>query len=388
MLYKIKCYKKKSSKVMKKNLFFLFTITFFGQVISSQNNFQFIGPCNPAIYYSGRVDKSNSNFVAYDWPGIGVSFKFTGKSFGLKFKGGDRNYFNLFVNERLIEILHSPGDTIVWVNNLKGNGPHSVNLLKRTEGEMGKTFFYGVLLPENGKIFPAGNIPNRRIEFIGNSITCGYGTEGLNKQEKFHPKTENNYKSFGAILGRAFIAECRFTAHSGLGIVRNYGDKQKISTKVMAMPGRFNRVFDMDSLPLWDFSTWKPNLVVIKLGSNDFSTLPHPDKEVYQREYEKLILKVREVYGTIPVFCVAGPSVNDISYNYVKEVVQVMRNVHSDNFVYFVGLPDSLLNTEGDLGSDWHPSYEGHKKMAGQLVLPISTVLNWNYNASEIYNCK
>ena len=56
---------------------------------------------------------------------------------------------------------------------------------------------------------------------------------------------------------------------SGQGVVRNYGYKEKVSP-TGTMPVRFNRVYDEKELPVWNFKQWKPDLVVINLGTNDF----------------------------------------------------------------------------------------------------------------------
>jgi hypothetical protein len=44
----------------------------FGQMRSLKAN-------DPVFTYSGRVEKSNSEAVSYDWPGVSIYFQFTGK---------------------------------------------------------------------------------------------------------------------------------------------------------------------------------------------------------------------------------------------------------------------------------------------------------------------
>ncbi|MGQ1947320.1 GDSL-type esterase/lipase family protein [Geofilum sp. OHC36d9] len=361
--------------------FLIFTVVH----VSGQSDFKSISAHDARLYYSGRTDMSDNRFVRYDWPGVGVHFKFSGRDVALKFNGGEKNYFNLLVDGRLKEVVHSLGDTILWINGLKGKGPHQVDLVKRTEGDMGQVLFYGLLLKKNGQMDVPDFIKSRKIEFIGNSITCGYGTEGVAASDSFKPETENNQKAYGAILARAFNAEGRYSSHSGLGVVRNYGDPQKISTHKTSMTGRFNRTLDNDSSLLWDFASWVPHVVVINLGTNDFSTRPHPDKAVFQRAYEKLILDVRAAYGNIPVFCMVGPMLQKPAFEYVMEVVDIMNTLYGDDNVYFIGLPDGLLNRKTDLGADSHPAYSGQKKMAEQLVQPISTVLGWDFETSELF---
>lgn len=340
---------------------------------------------NPAFHYTGRFEQANPEEIRFDWPGFTIQCRFTGSRAGIHFQGGERNYFNLYLDGEPVGVLHAPRDTVWWTERLKTKGPHHLKLVKRTEGDMGQAWFRGIVLEKGAEILPIEQIPARRIEFIGNSITCGYGTEGASRDERFKPETENNEKTYGAVLARAFNAEAHFIAHSGLGVVRNYGDEKKISTRIVPMPGRYGRSLDTDTLPAWDHSRWKPQAVVINLGTNDFSTLPYPDKAVFQRRYEELIQQVRKIHGEIPVFCVVGPMIHEPCFSYVKEMVDGFRTLYNDSNVFFVGLPNSLLNESSDLGSDWHPSYQGQKKIAGQLLLPIATILDWDYSGTEIF---
>ncbi len=77
--------------------------------------------------------------------------------------------------------------------------------------------------------------------------------------------------------------------------------------------------------------------------------------------------------------------INEPCYSYVKELTLYFRNVLKDDQLYFAGLPDNLLNQGDDLGSDWHPSYNGQKKIAAQLLNPIATRLNWDYVYEEMH---
>ena len=96
-------------------------------------------------------------------------------------------------------------------------------------------------------------------------------------------------------------------------------------------------------------------------------------------------MQVRKAYGDIPVFCVVGPMINEPCFSYVKELTLYFRNVLKDDQLYFAGLPDNLLNQDDDLGSDWHPSYKGQKKIAAQLLNPVATRLNWDYVYEEMH---
>jgi lysophospholipase L1-like esterase len=348
----------------------------FNQFIFSQT---FFDASHPAFQYIGRIDHSNSKSVRFDWPGVYLRCGFTGEELTIHLKGGQRDYYNVFIDHQLHTILHSTTDSLFKIENIKGKGHHELMISKRTEAEMGVGVFYGITLSGKGKLLPSAIQLNRKIEFIGNSITCGYGTEGLSRSERFRPETENSYKSFAPITARALKADYSLVAHSGIGLVRNYNDKSKISTTLATMPTRFERTLDTDTTQMWDFSQWKPDAVVINLGTNDYSTSPHPDKAYFQRRYEQLIDKIIQQYGNIPVICMVGPMTNEPCYSIVKEVVDSYRILNAGSKVYFLGIPFGLLNPEKDYGSDGHPNYRGNKKTAQFLVPMLSNLLDWDY---------
>lgn len=367
---------------MWRNILFVFMV-FQAFALHSENPENYYPAGHELINYLGRIDDSARDSVRYDWQGVQVRFRFTGESLKLHFRGGERNYFDLFIDGKNYGPLHATGDTVAHIDEIEGQGPHEGIFFKRTEGEMGTTVFYGIETGSDGKLLAPPSNSGRKIEFIGNSITCGYGTEGANRHESFRPETENAWKSWASIISRAFDADCHIVAHSGLGVIRNYGDSLRVSEYPVPMPDRFNRTLDMETAPLWDFSRWIPDVVVINLGTNDFSTPPHPREVMFQRKYEELLKKVRDAYGEIPVFCVVGPLTDEPCHRYVKEMVRQFNVLHNDGNIHFVSMPPALLNEKEDLGSDSHPSYLGQKKMARMMVPVIGTVTGWEAGKIE-----
>jgi len=358
-------------------------IVLFVICLSGFSQTKFIPANNEAIRYVGRFDFSSPKEARYDWSGVYIQFSFKGTECALKMNDTGHNYYNVFIDDQPSKTIDVKSDTTIVIAKGIGTNIHKVQIYKRTEGNQGSGTFKGIMISENGEMLPWKDIPTRKIEFIGNSITCGYGTEGLSKSERWKPSTENNYLSYAPIMARAFNADYHITAHSGEGVVRNYGYKEKVSpTGTMAV--RFNRVFDEKEQPIWNFKQWKPDVVVINLGTNDFSTKPYPDKAVFKAGYEKLINEVINQYGDLPVFCVVGPMIDEPCYSYVKEMVEDFRSVNQKKNVYFVGIPAYLMNSEKDLGSDTHPNYSGAKKMAAHVLPVIASVLGWNYEGTEL----
>lgn len=366
------------------SLLFIIAVLVHFKAFAGQSGEHFINAANPAIRYVGRIDFSDKENPRFDWPGVYIQFQFTGKSCAVKMSDTRHDYFQVLVDDLPAKVMKVTSDTVLVIaDNLK-NKLHRVEIVKRTEGEQGTATFSGIYLDKGAAISPWPNLPKHKIQFIGNSITCGYGVEGKSKNEHFKPETENAYESYAPITARAFDADYHLVSHSGYGVVRNYGYKEKTSPE--PMPSKYDQVYDLKKQPKWNFSNWVPDAVVINLGTNDFSTHPFPDKAVFQRGYENLILRVQKNYPGVPVFCIVGPMIDEPCYSYVKEMVEAFRQVHQVSNVYFVGVPTYLMIPGHDLGADSHPNYSGQKKTASFLVPVMSSVLGWNYNGDEFMN--
>ncbi len=121
---------------------------------------------------------------------------------------------------------------------------------------------------ENAKILEPSRLPKRKIEFFGNSITCGYAIN-----DKVHDSPngyyENNYDAYAAITARHFNAQYHCTSKSGIGII--------VSWFPLIMPEMYDRLDPTDSASKWDFSKYTPDLVVINLLQNDSWIVNMPD---------------------------------------------------------------------------------------------------------------
>lgn len=114
-------------------------------------------------------------------------------------------------------------DSVVTLATALPRGQHTVELMYAIEGYQRRPEFRGFLLDEGCQLADAPRLPERKIEFIGNSITCGYGVESSDPNEHFSDETENHYYTYAAITARNLKAQHVAVARSGIGIYRNYG---------------------------------------------------------------------------------------------------------------------------------------------------------------------
>lgn len=346
------------------SIVFLFTESFAADFPASHQN----------VDYVGRVLKADDGSVSFDWVGVYFRFRFTGDRCSMKVSDTRSSYFMVFVDGEFSHEINTRGgeNEIELASGLR-NGVHSVMVYKRTEAGEGKTTVKSFSLAGGANLLSWIDAPRRRIEFIGNSITCGFGVETTDPDETYTPETENSYRSYASLTARAFNADCMLTAHSGQGVVRNYGDPKPISDYTMLQ--RFTSVFDMEPEPLWDFKKWQPDAVVINLGTNDFSTQPHPSEKDFMDGYTKLISLARKAYGDIPIFCLSSPMSGETQRKCVEEVVAQAKSGN----LYFVPMYNHALRYPDDYGAG-HPNYKGQKKLAMLLIPYMSSVMGWEVN--------
>ncbi|MFH1197746.1 MAG: SGNH/GDSL hydrolase family protein [bacterium] len=343
-------------------------------VVGEKESAGIIDADNPNIQYVGRFDFTDPKKVGYDWPGIYICAKFEGTSCAIRLSDYSNEYAITIDNMRPKLLKKDSSEVRQVASGLDSTVPHTIKIQKRTESFVGKGEFLGFILDDGKKLLPPDSRPERRIEFIGNSITSGYGVEGEDSTCHFSPETENACMSYASITARELKADYSLISYSGRGVVRNYGDVNKTSPD--PMPYLYDRICFNDSISKWDFSTWIPQAVVINLGTNDFSTEPYPDKSVFQKAYLKLINRVRALYPGVTIFCVCGPMIEEPCLGYIKEVIEGEQKNTRDKDIFFIVIQRSMMTGE-DWGCDFHPNIKGMNKISKLLAEEIQLRMNW-----------
>ena len=325
------------------------------------------------IEFTGRTLTEGGD-VSYDWSGVYFRVKFSGPYLAMKCSDSKNSWFNLWIDKEMTpqadrKFIVAAKDTVIVLAEGLGKGEHEVILQKRTEGEQGRFTVHSFL--SEGEILQADGRKNRHIEFIGDSYTCGYGTESGDKNDPFLAETENCNLTYAAITARYFGADFNLVSHSGQGIARNYDDFRPGYN----MPDRYSQTFDESAQTLWNAgeAPYTPDVVVIYLCTNDFSTARQPHEDIFAGRYIELLKKIKANYGEdIPILCMAS-NVTTYSYDYIRLscVMSGLKNV------YCLGLTKGVHNYEDDLGASWHPNYQGHIKVASCMIPYISTLTGW-----------
>lgn len=229
-----------------------------------------------------------------------------------------------------------------------------------------------------GEILPPPVAKDKKIEIIGDSITCGYGIEGVADVDTFTTAQENPWNAYACRIARALDADYSLISWSGNGIISHYVDESVNEPRndEALMPelydyedysADFRRGKNRTEFIKRDFTAYQPQLIIINLGTNDGSytrNIPARDR-AFVNGYVKFLRQVRAVNPEANILCTVGVMAT-AAKDLVGEAVARI-NDFGDNKVFFKEA--FLQNGEVDgIGADWHPTESTQKKLAEYLV--------------------
>jgi hypothetical protein len=351
---------------MMKNVVLLLLWTIFIPSQAQIDPKTFISASDSNYTYIGRFDFSDKKQPVFMYSGCMVRTVFEGPSVELFMKDDSlRNEFTVMIDNVLSVLKTNKKSGRYLLTDKLKKGMHTLEIIRRTEWHCGNTIFMGLYLDKGRRLFRP-EVKEHKIEFIGDSYTCGYGNEGKSHNEHFRYETENNYMTFGAITARALDADYFMVCRSGIGMFQGYG-----GNKDFTMPQAYDEVVLHKKLK-WDFSLYQPQLVVIDLGGNDLSA--KLDTAQFVRAYLNFLTRLRKNYPYAKIVCVAGPSDTGDKWQTWRSLIHTVVNQGkiSDREVYYFE-----FSTFEPSGSDMHPNVEEHIAMADELEPYLEALMDW-----------
>jgi hypothetical protein len=230
------------------------------------------------IYYEGRIGMFPDHAVMY-WGGSSFTVCFRGSSVSATLKDATGNdYYYVIIDDSIVRKIKidSVKKNYLLADHLSLK-KHSIKVFKCTQWDKGTTFFYGLDFSQDAKIITADAYKNRRIEFYGNSITCGSAVEDSSGRDSGESQYENNYLSYAAITARHYNAYYSCIARSGIGLI--------VSWFPLTMPEMYDRLDPLDSQSHWIFSKVDPQIVVVNLLQNDSWLVKLPANEQFKKKF-------------------------------------------------------------------------------------------------------
>lgn len=318
--------------------------------------------------------------VEFTFTGSKLSFSLQGDSSLLSGSKISKPRYAIYVNgERVVDQQMAKAIETVEVP-LSGEGEYTIQFVKLSEAEQSTMAIKSIDATCQGNLHPTAE-KELKIEFIGDSITCGYGVDDEDPTHPFSTATEDAMKAYAYKTAVALGADYSLVSYSGHGIISGYTDN---GTKIeeQQVPPIYTKVgksyakggglvlTELD----WDFSKFVPDVVVINLGTNDASyTGGKADrKEDYRANYVEFLKLVREKNPNAYIVCTLGIMGKDLCET-MHSAVEDYKSASGDEKVTYMDFEEQLMSD--GRAADYHPTETTHTKASEKLVNKLKEIL-------------
>ncbi len=330
---------------------------------------------------SAVVEKS----VTCDWPASGIEFTADCKGdIYFDMTTDEDTYLTVSIDGTRVDDVNYNYDT----NKREGNtyylavgshrikiasdlaeGPHTVQVLK--QNMKGNTSVDAIVL--SGELKERPDDRELYIEFIGDSITCGYANLGINKTDDAqNAETTEGTATYAYLTAQALGADHSMVSVSGIGLYKGFTE--------FNMPDIYPYICYRRDQSVKDYQpARKADVVVINLGTNDESRIG-TNTTTFKEHVERLIGQVREIYSedTPIVFCYNSMKRGKIAPNLIQEVVDAKGGANAGLYSLVMTTDVSTISPSththnGAPGN--HPNAEQHQKQADTLTAFLKEIL-------------
>ena len=337
----------------------------------------------PGIRLMGRMDYSRSP-LALDWTGSGMEFRFRGTDAWAKLEApvaAPIMWMIVLADGRPVTRFPvEPGIRMYpLLLGMEAEQERTVTLMKETQcmpdNPAATVLVHSLRIDGELTELPAREL---KIEFIGDSLTSAEGALApRDNMEWITPwfTARGNYSWYAC---DALNAERHILSQSGWGVCWDWQH-----TEANNMPDAYDYTVGVLHGPEaeargcrkpWDFSRWQPDVVCIRLMSNDYNGMNErqsfeTDRETVIRGGMDLIRKVRERNPRAKIVWILPGT--ECEPELAAEAVKRMQ-AEGVRELYSFAVPD--YGPE-DLGARWHPNAEWNRMVGEQLAEYLKTIL-------------
>lgn len=276
--------------------------------------------------------------------------------------------------------------TSVLVFQSEEEEEHVIRIVKLTEYFRTALGITGVRM--EGELLALDENKKDAIEFIGDSITCGFGNGTNDANREFYAAEEDGFMTHGAIAARTLGLEPRFISVSGISIENAVSmpgfycmnDLYPYTDRILEDKRAASKGETISEYQRYDFAAHPVKYVVLNLGTNDANQIyfaPDEAKEqaekAFEENYYQFVSKIRELNGPeTKIICALG-CMDYYLYDKIRDVVAKWKQETGDERIYTLKY-NKMMNVGPDVGGCLHPSIKRHKKMADDLVKFIRSI--------------
>ena len=311
----------------------------------------------------GRME-NGEGVVNIDNVGSGIEVAFFGTELRAKLSvtpsaSAPAPYGHVFIDGEAQEFApFSSGDDVVLAEGLE-EGIHTVAIHKSSEideGRLSVHAFYSdrfLAVPEKSDL---------KIEFVGDSITCGYGNLVMgNIGESRSISNSDACLGYAFLTGQALRADFSLISYSGIcvkqfmwGGTLNMAELHTYTSLVTKTPYKYDS--DMD-------------VVVLNLGTNDggyIDTHTTYGLNDFPDDYREFLEHLRAVYPDAYIICAYGMMGTN---SYVDRGIKMALEELNDSKISYKTFP------QNSMGANTHPYRTAHATYAKTLTAYIEELI-------------
>jgi len=309
--------------------------------------------------YEGRFDFNDVNSPVAVWQASRISIDFEGDTLTLLFDRPTwQTYFNAQIDNStsIVDVnagMPAKGTTFTGL----GKGRHHLMLSKRSEASAGSVHFNGIQIDDGAKVWASAPVAYKlKMEFFGDSKTAGACNEDPNADQWDTRRTHNGLLSYAAMTAEAFNADHRNVTVSGMGIITGYVD-----VKAGEM---WNRIYPKASSAVADLNAWTPDVVFVKLGSNDESfsvKQKQPFPADFNDGYISLVRAIRVAYPKAHIVLLRGGTTSGVHS-------EPLNQAWKDNVNRLESGDKNISHYVFKYQAKLHPRVAEDRKLADELI--------------------
>ncbi len=328
-----------------------------------------------SIRLMGRMDRSRQP-VALDWTGSGMEFRFRGTDAWAKLEAPAASPVMWMIvladGQPVTRFPVEPGIRMYpLLLGLEAEQERTVTLMKETQcmpdSPAATVLLHSLRIDGELTELPVRDL---RIEFVGDSLTSGEGALAARDNMEWVTPWFTARGNYSWYTCEALNAERSILSQSGWGVnwdyqhteKNNLSDAYEYTVGVLHGPEAEAR----GCRKPWDFSCWQPDIVCIRLMTNDNNGINErqsleTDRETAVRGAMNLIRKVRRNNPRAKIVWILPGS--NCRPELAAEAVKRMQEEGMKELYDFT-LPDY---GPADFGARWHPNAD-YNRRAGLLL--------------------
>ncbi len=326
----------------------------------------------------GRCARTEHGIVLF-YTGSGVEFTARGTELWATVEA-DYGMFELWMDiildgERIQKLpLRRGTHEYLLCRGLSAEQPARVELLRDTQmiGDDSASYLCVRGLRSDGLLSKTEH-KNRRLVFIGDSLTSGEGC-GSTRRTEWIPVCFDAVQSYPYLTAKGLDADYQVVSQSGWGLYASFDGNTGHT-----LPTIYERVcgaasdekcLSAGAHAPWDFDSFQADAVILNLGTNDSFAMQSGGwseadfTERFRQKARDFLGTLRRCHPNSRILWIYGMLGHELEPS-IRTAVESYKRDAKDPLVSYLSLPECLPT---ELGAREHPTPEAHQRVAELLI--------------------